>query len=104
MFVVFYTIVGYYHNDTIQNVKYEVQSSKPSPTETMKIAMYSDSHMGAGASQETIAYASDRISSYDADIAILDGDIVDGSTSLDDLEFLTSSLKNIKTKYGVYFI
>lgn len=104
LFVIFYTIVGLYHDENIQETKYDIHSDKNCTEQSMKIAMYSDSHMGAGANNLVMAYATDRINTFNSDIVILDGDIVDGSTSKDDLEYLTDTLKNTKSKYGVYYV
>lgn len=103
-FVVFLCFFSIYHDDTVVVTNYDVQNKKAIPEQSMKIGLYADSHVGAGATKKTIGFATDRLNTMNPDILILDGDIVDGTTGKAELEMLNSSLKNINPKYGKYFI
>lgn len=105
LFIGLYTFMGVYNVENIQHTTYKVEPTKEAAKNVnAKFMYYGDSHIGAGANIETIGFTSDMINMSNADALILDGDIVDGSTSQDELEYLKNSLKNIKTKYGVYFV
>lgn len=97
--------MGIYNVDNIQHTVYNVAPTKEAAKETKaKFVYYGDSHIGAGANKTVLGYTSDKINMLNADALILDGDIVDGSTSEDELDYLKNTLKNIKTKYGVFFV
>lgn len=102
--VVFLAFVSVYHDETVQTTNYDVHNKKPVPEQNMKIAMYADSHIGAGATTQTLGYATDTLNTMNPDLLLLDGDIVDGTTGQSELEAITTTLKNIKPKYGKYFV
>ena len=105
LFIGIYTFMGVYNVDSIEHTVYNVTPTKEAAKNVdAKIVYYGDSHIGAGANTIVLGYTADKINMLDADVLILDGDIVDGSTSIDELEYLKNSLKNIRTKYGVYFV
>jgi len=67
-----------------------------------KIVQLSDIHIGGLIDKYFIANLVKRVNQLDADIVVITGDLVD--TSLDFAKDALDELKNLKSKYGNYFI
>ena len=96
-----YLIPGLKNADNIIKKTYHIESNK---IDRLKIAMVSDLHIGAGASNKNVDDMVKIINDMNADCLLICGDIVDSSSSIDDLEYLKQSLCNINTKYGIYAV
>jgi uncharacterized protein len=69
---------------------------------SLKIVMVSDIHIGAELGKKPLEKLVDSINSLNPDIVLMPGDIIDEAAKEVIRLNLGESLKNIKTKYGVY--
>lgn len=96
-----YLIPGFRNADDIVKTTYKIESDK---IDNFKIALVSDLHIGAGANSKNLDDMVKIVNDMNADCLMICGDIVDSSTSINDLNYLKQSLMNIKTKYGIYVV
>lgn len=96
--------IGYYRIDDIRLTQYSISCVKSSDVESMCIALIADIHLGAGAQKTELEQAVKYVNSMSADIIVLAGDIVDGSTSSQDMEDLQQALLAMQSKYGIYYV
>lgn len=96
-----YLIPGFKNADDIVKTTYKIESNK---VDHLKIALVSDLHIGAGANSQNLDDMVKIVNDMNADCLMICGDIVDSSTSINDLNYLKQSLKNIKTTYGIYAV
>ena len=98
---ILYLIPGFKNADNIIKKSYYIESNK---IDHLKIAMVSDLHIGAGANKKNIDDMVEIVNEINPDSLVMCGDIVDSSTSIEDLEHLKQSLYKISTKHGIYAI
>lgn len=67
-----------------------------------KIAQISDVHIGGIVDQDFIKNIVERVNKIDADIVVITGDLVD--IDIDRATPALNELKNLKNRYGIYFI
>ena len=98
---VLYLSVGYYQCIHVRKTEYSLSSDKP--VGEMRIAMFSDSHIGATFDGEGFAAHLDEIMRQEPDMILIPGDFVDDSTARADLLTACHALGQTDTKYGVWF-
>lgn len=69
-----------------------------------KIAFLSDIHMGVSLDFDEIEEMCNEISAQSPDVLLLGGDIVDESTTTEEMKKVFELLSKVKTKYGIYFV
>ena len=82
-----------------QKIKF---SNLPDDLKNFKIAHITDLHVGSQIKAEMINQVVDKINSFKPDIVVFTGDAADGSVENYGKEM--DPLKNIKSKYGKYFV
>ncbi|MBQ3061774.1 MAG: metallophosphoesterase [Lachnospiraceae bacterium] len=95
-------IYGYINMHNVVRTEYIIHSNEVS--EEYKIVFISDVHYGTIVADEEIDKAIDRINKENADIIILGGDMVDESTSKEDILEAYNKLSKLKAKLGVYHV
>lgn len=70
----------------------------------IKIALLSDSHVGAVFNGEGFEKRLQKIQKEKPDVVLLAGDFVDDDTSLSDMKKSCKALGKLQTKYGVYYV
>jgi uncharacterized protein len=85
----------------IEITQHNLTSTKTLP-QNLNIVFLSDLHIGGLVDSEHVTDMIDKINSTNADVVLIGGDLIDTKIELiqDELELL----KNIKSKFGVYFI
>ena len=96
-------IYGYINMHNVVATEYTVTTEKPLGRD-YKIAFLSDMHTGVSLDMEEIKAVCDEIGARELDALLLGGDIVDESTTKEEMEQIFSLFGNIKTKYGIYFV
>ena len=100
------SIYGVINARIIQTTKYEI--TIPKTVEKMKelnVVMVSDLHMGSNIGYFQINNMVEKINEQNPDLVVIAGDIFNNDYSLlDDPPKLIKTLKNIKSKYGVYAV
>lgn len=93
---------GYFNMRNIVETDYTVSSGKLS--ENYTAAMIADLHFGTSTNSEKVEELCESISDKDVDMLMLCGDIVDESTTLEQMQDVFEILGNTKTKYGVFYV
>jgi len=70
----------------------------------LRIAFISDLHVGAGMNENNLDTMVELINSQQADYVFIGGDIIDSTTSTNDLKNLENSLKQLEIKSGIYYV
>ena len=71
---------------------------------TIKIALMADSHVGTTFSGKGLAEHLLRIQKQNPDVLVIAGDFVDEDTTKTDMLDACRALKNVHTKYGIYYV
>lgn len=71
---------------------------------TLKIALLADSHIGTTFSGAELSKYLSRIEKLSPDVLVIAGDFVDEDTTKTDMLDACRALKDVKTRYGVYFV
>ena len=98
-------VIGYgkYNIFHVIRTEYTMQTQKNIKTEGYRLVLLSDLHYGVTMNDEQLKKVVDRISEENADIVILDGDIVDENTTLSQMKSAFEILGTITSKYGIYY-
>lgn len=93
---------GWYLDHHVFKTTYTIKSSKIG--EHIKIAMFSDSHIGTTFDTKGFSRHMDRIEQENPDMLFIVGDFVDDSTPKDMMIACIQRLSKFKSKYGVFFV
>ena len=80
------------------------ESEKSLNKKSFRIALISDAHIGTGVLRSDLQRVADKINEANPDIVVFDGDFFDQSTTVSQMEKMTSVFKNIKAPYGKYYV
>lgn len=96
---------GYYNAHNIQKTELTVKTDKKiDTTGKLKVAMFSDSHVGTMFNGKDFKKISKDIMKNKPDVVLVSGDYVDDDTSKQDMIDVTKALGDMKPKYGVYMV
>ncbi len=103
VFVLFLNIYGSFHATNIQTKEYEINLSNETGTNTLKIALISDIHLGYIIDANRVEQFVEIINESDVDIVLIAGDFFDGdTTAIEEPKRVQELFQSIETKYGVY--
>ncbi|MCH5251709.1 MAG: metallophosphoesterase [Lachnospiraceae bacterium] len=94
---------GYFNIRHVVEKEYTVETEK-NIRQDYRVLLVTDSHYGTIFETETLKKLKTRMDAVEADIALLGGDIVDESTTKDEMQEIFRTFGQIKAKYGVYYI
>lgn len=95
---------GYFHMRDVVEKEYIVKTEKALPADGYKVAMLSDLHFGTTMDGETLQKYCNDISAKNPDFIALCGDIVDESTSKEEMKQAAKVLGTMKSKYGIFYV
>lgn len=95
---------GTYNIYHVIQTEYTVGTEKKIREDGYKILVVSDLHYGITLNQEQLQEEVRRMSQESADIVILDGDIVDESTTRAQMQEAFRTLGEIASHYGIYYV
>lgn len=105
---VFLTIVilsfGYFNMINVIKTTYDLTTTKLTAGEELRFALVSDLHLGNSLDSEDMEKYAQKIDDEKVDALFLAGDIVDESTSKDEMEKIFKVFGKVNTKNGVYFV
>lgn len=107
VFLIAFVLVGFgFWNAQYKVVtNYEINvNKKAGEIKSLNVVMISDVHMGITIKEKGVDKMVDSINKLNPDIVLFCGDIFDENTQTKLKEYSRESLKNIKSKYGVYDI
>lgn len=99
-------VIGYgrYNIFNVVRTGYTVQTQKDIREKGYKLVLLSDLHYGVSMNDEQLQKVVDRINDEHADIIVLDGDIVDESTTEKQMKSAFGILGRADSTYGVYYV
>lgn len=97
-----YLSFGWYQDHGVWEKDYVIHTDKK--VGNIKIALLSDSHVGAVFNGEGFEKRLQKIQKEKPDVVLLAGDFVDDDTSLSDMKKSCKALGELQTKYGVYYV
>ena len=95
---------GYYNINNIKRTEYNILTEKNIRKEGYKIGLISDIHFGNSLNNEKMEKQVEKLNSENFDILVLAGDIVDESSSLEEVKDIFKILGKVKTKSGIYYV
>ena len=93
---------GFININTVFAKNYEISSYKIQ--NNYKFLLISDIHYGKVQNKNVLNKQINKINKLNLDFVILDGDIVDEFTSLNEMQEVFNKLGSIKTKYGIFYV
>jgi len=97
-----YLSIGAYLCYHVFETEYELTTTKN--IDSVKVALIADSHTGTTFDGRGLGDELQRIQSENPDVLIVSGDLVDDSTTYEDMLDTCASLGNFECKYGVYYV
>lgn len=97
-----YLAVGWMQAFHVWQTNYTIKTNKK--VGSLKIAMFADSHVGTTFDGKGLEQHLARIQDQNPDILVIVGDFVDEDTTKQDMIDACKALKNVHTKYGVYYV
>lgn len=98
-----YMIPSIHNALTIRTVSYEIGVNKTCDADTLSIAVISDFHIGAGARHSEMDRMADLLAEAEPDVIVIDGDVCDSASSLQDLAYMETVLGSLHCRYGVFY-
>ena len=105
--LLFSTVMMVYGHINIMNVQqtyYRLSTDKPIREEGYRIGLIADLHFGSSIDLNELQAMCEEVSATNPDIVVLCGDIVDESTTHDQMKEVFKCLGNIKNTMGIYFV
>lgn len=97
-----YLLNGWYQAHNVAEVEYVIETTKK--VSNLRIAMLADAHIGTTFSGAELARHVKQMQKYKPDMLVIVGDLVDNSTSRDELLSGLDALAKLKTTYGIYAV
>jgi len=101
---VVYLLTGYYFAVHVYETNYIIGSEKVEEDAPIRIAMFSDSHVGAVFDGDKLQEYCDTISCANPDVLVIVGDFIDDGTTKEDMIKSCRAVGSVKTKYGTYYV
>ncbi|MBQ9871717.1 MAG: metallophosphoesterase [Eubacterium sp.] len=103
LFTACYLCVGWYLVHHVWITRYSLSTDKSLGQETLRVAMFADSHVGAVFDGEGFAEHMKQVEAEKPDLVLIAGDYVDDSTTKEDMIRSCQALGELETTYGVYY-
>ena len=99
-------VCGYGHYNIYQVIRtdYTVETRKAIRAEGYRLVLLSDLHDGLTLNGAQLRAVAERIDAEQPDAIILDGDLVDESTTLEEMEEAFEILGQLNSTYGIYYV
>ena len=94
---------GYVNIRDVRRTEYSMVTTKDIAKD-YKVLFVSDSHYGTIFASDKLAELKEKFDAENADIVILGGDVVDESTTPEQMREIFKVLGSVKSRYGVYFV
>ena len=96
-------VIGYINMHNIVRTDYTIYTEKD-VGDGYRVVLIGDVHYGVSVNDGELTETCNEISSLDADVLILCGDIVDNNTTRDEMEAVFKIFSKTKTKHGVFYV
>lgn len=95
---------GYWNMHRVVRTEYQIDAEKDVPETGIRIAAFSDLHLGLNMDAEKLAEYCAEIEAEQPDMLLLAGDIFDESTERAEMERAAEILGGVETAYGTFFV
>lgn len=99
---------GYYNIRDVRETYYEVTTGKemklPDGNTKLRLLLVTDSHYGTIFGKETLQQLKKRMEAVKPDLVVLAGDIVDESTTREQMREIFQAFGSISSSYGSYYV
>ncbi|MBQ7581616.1 MAG: metallophosphoesterase [Lachnospiraceae bacterium] len=96
-----YFILGWFFAHQVFETDYVLYSDKVQ--EPLRIVLFADAHMGTTFDGEKFAKWMQKINETEPDAVVIAGDLVDDSTTYEEMRDCCRALSGLDTKYGVFY-
>lgn len=96
-------VYGYFNIRNVVETKYEITTDKEI-AQDIRVLLITDSHYGTIFETEGLNKLKARLDNVEADIVVLGGDLVDESTTKEQMQELFEKFGAIQSTYGVYYV
>lgn len=96
--------VGYINMGILQEKDITIEINKESVNDSITSVMISDTHLGTGLYADKLDELVEKINGMNPDVIFMVGDIVDESTTNNDISIMTREFSRLKSTYGTYFV
>ena len=97
-----YLVIGWSNFHNVRKTSYQIETEKEI-SESLRIAQIADAHIGTGFTAEGFARHMEKIEAEKPDLIVITGDFVDDSTTYQDFSECCAVLKDIRTRYGIFY-
>lgn len=97
-----YLSIGAYLCYHVFETKYDITTTKN--IEPIRVGLIADSHTGTTFNGVGLGEELQKLQAANPDVLIVSGDLVDDSTTFEDMINTCASLGNFKCRYGVYYV
>ena len=94
---------GYFNIRNVIETKYTIYTDKEIG-EDIRVLLITDTHYGTIFKKDKLDEYTKKMNEVKADIVVLGGDIVDESTTKEEMKEVFESLGSIENKYGIYYV
>ncbi len=98
-----FMLYGLWNMNNVIETSYTVYTDKDIREEGYRVALIADVHFGVSLDIDELYEKCDEISGKGVDIVVLDGDIVDNSTTTEEMHAVFDAFGGIESKYGVFY-
>lgn len=95
---------GFWNMKNVIETDYTIYTQKNIREEGYRVALIADLHFGTVMDKQSLQSRCNEIQNTNPDIVILCGDIVDQSTTLEEMQDAMELLGNIHSKFGAYYV
>lgn len=95
---------GFVNIGNVVETHYDIYTEKNIREEGYRVAMISDLHYGTSTSKNSLQKSCTQIQESNPDIVVLCGDIVEESTTLEEMNEAMKILGGIKSRYGIFYV
>lgn len=96
-----YLACGWILAHNISPKQYELSTDKE--LSSLRVLQFADAHIGTTFDSRGFERAVAKMQTYNPDVVVITGDLVDSNTSVSEFEKCIALLKNLKTRYGIYY-
>lgn len=97
-------LFGHWNLHNVVETHYTVYTHKDIRAQGYRVALIADVHFGVSLDREELLEKCAEISQTEPDVVVLCGDMVDNSTSAEEMRAVFNALGGIRSKYGVFYV
>lgn len=97
-------VAGYINMGILREKNITFEIDKKSVNDSITAVMISDTHLGTGLYADQLDELVDKINSMEPDVIFMVGDIIDESTTDNEIDIMTEEFSRLNSKFGAYFV